>query len=232
MQEEVIKHTNKIYKTMKDTKHTFREKVKEVIIEIFIIVFAVTLSINLHSWTEHKHQQSETTEFLIDLKDDLNKDIKSMQDEKNKLSKTVEQYMLLQSLSENQIESIGIAKEKINLQLNPTFRKTNDGNYDGFKSSGKIGFIENKKLKKLILEYYQENMSALGEIEKFYNSQIYKLGDMASQNSDIKKMFLDPRVKATFDITIQSANNEMNAYEGIIKQAKVIITEIDKKTKE
>jgi len=64
MQEEISKHTKKIYNTMKNPKHTFTEKIKEVLIEIFIIVFAVTLSIWLHSWSEHNHQQKEVTAFL------------------------------------------------------------------------------------------------------------------------------------------------------------------------
>ena len=33
MQEEVKKHTQKIYNTMKNPKHTFAEKMKEVLIE-------------------------------------------------------------------------------------------------------------------------------------------------------------------------------------------------------
>ena len=49
MQDEVTKHTKKIYDTVKNPNHTFGQKVKEVFMEIFIIVFAVTLSIWLHS---------------------------------------------------------------------------------------------------------------------------------------------------------------------------------------
>jgi hypothetical protein len=45
MQDEVLKHTEKIYKTAKSAQHSFGEKIREIIIEIFIIVFAVTLSI-------------------------------------------------------------------------------------------------------------------------------------------------------------------------------------------
>ena len=70
MQDEVLKHTEKIYKTIKNKKHSLKDKLKEIIIEILIIVFAVTLSIYLHSWSEHNHQEKEVTEFLIDLKSD------------------------------------------------------------------------------------------------------------------------------------------------------------------
>ena len=70
MQEEITKHSNKIYKAVKKPEHTLGEKVKEIIIEICIIVFAVTLSISLHSWSEHRHQQEEVHAFLANLKND------------------------------------------------------------------------------------------------------------------------------------------------------------------
>lgn len=41
----IIKHTKKIYNTAKEPKHSLDEKLKEIFIEIFIIVFAVSLSI-------------------------------------------------------------------------------------------------------------------------------------------------------------------------------------------
>ena len=44
--------------------------------------------------------------------------------------------------------------------------KISDGDYEGFKSSGKIGYIENKKLKKAILKYYQETTPSILELEK------------------------------------------------------------------
>ena len=65
MQEEVKKHTKKIYNAMKNPKHTFADKIKEVSIEIFIIVFAVTLSIWLHSWSEKHHQREEAKESCL-----------------------------------------------------------------------------------------------------------------------------------------------------------------------
>src|ERR1700733_11208973 len=86
MQDEVLKHMEKIYKTVKSSQHSFGEKGKEISIEIFIIVFAVTLSIWLHSWSEHRNQQAEVRDFFIDLKGDLTKDIKSITEKKKALS--------------------------------------------------------------------------------------------------------------------------------------------------
>ena len=58
MQEEVAKHTEKIYKAIKNNEHGFGEKVREIAIEIGIIVFAVTLSIWLHSWSDQDRKST------------------------------------------------------------------------------------------------------------------------------------------------------------------------------
>src|SRR4051812_19152197 len=42
---EVVKHTKKVYKIWNSKEHSFWHKAKEFLIEIFIIVFAVSLSI-------------------------------------------------------------------------------------------------------------------------------------------------------------------------------------------
>lgn len=232
MQDEVTKHSKKIYNLLKNNKNPFTEKVKEIVIEIFIIVFSVTLSIWLHNWTQHRHQQKETTEFLADLRDDLNKDIKSMSEKRTQMSQTIKQYDYLRNLNEKQIDSLTVTKGTIGLKIEYLIRKTNNGNYEGFKSSGKIGYIENKKLKKLILGYYQESMPSLDEAEKYYNSGLNKIVELACQNTDKMKIYLHPTVKTSFSLTIQSAESNKNAYNEIIKEAKEIISEIDKEEKE
>ena len=65
MQDEVLKHTEKIYKIAKNSEHSIWKRVKEILIEIFIIVFAVTLSIWFHNWSEHENQRAEAKDFLI-----------------------------------------------------------------------------------------------------------------------------------------------------------------------
>jgi hypothetical protein len=228
MEEEVTKHSRKIYRTLKSSKKIFTEKLKEIFIEIFIIVFSVTLSIWLHSWSLHSHQQKETNEFLADLKDDLNKDIVNMDEKKTQMAETIKQYSYLRNLSEERIDSLTNKKAGIDIGVTFVIRKTNNGNYEGFKSSGKIGYIENKKLKKLILEYYQESIPSIEETEKYFNQRLGKIEELIYQDKDKKKKFLDPVLKMTFDVVIQTAQNNKNNYKYISRDAKEIISEIIK----
>jgi len=106
MEEELAKHSKKIFMTLKNSKKLFSEKLKEVFIEIFIIVFSVTLSIWLHGRSLHTHQQKETKEFLSDLKSDLFKDIKSVSEKEIQMSNTIQQYSYLSNLTDKRIDSI------------------------------------------------------------------------------------------------------------------------------
>jgi len=231
MEEEITKHSKRIYKTLKSSKNQFTERLKEVFIEIFIIVFSVTLSIWLHSRSLHSHQQKETTEFLADLKDDLNKDRVNMAEKETQMAETIKQYSYLKNLTEERIDSLTNKKAGIDIGVAFVIRKTNNGNYEGFKSSGKIGYIENKKLKKLILKYYQESIPSIEETEKYFNQRLGKIEDLIYQDKDKKKKVLNPVLKMTFEMVIQTAQNNKNNYIFISKEAKEIISEIIKEEK-
>jgi len=155
MQEEITKHSNKIYKAVKKSEHTVGEKVKEIIIEICIIVFAVTLSISLHSWSEHRHQQEEVQAFLGNLKNDLKNDIESIDREVGMYQKTNADYEKILALTPSQLDSIYKSKGKVNFPIHSHGQTLTIGNYESFKSSGKLGYIEDEKLKQKILNYYQ-----------------------------------------------------------------------------
>src|SRR6478735_2902080 len=77
-EQEVIKHTKKAYKVWSNNEHSVFYKIREFVIEIFIIVFAITISIWFHNRSEHSHQQQEAKEFLLGLKADLRNDITEM----------------------------------------------------------------------------------------------------------------------------------------------------------
>ncbi|TDO96559.1 hypothetical protein [Flavobacterium sp. 245] len=225
MQEEIIKHTEKIVKTAKG-RHTFGEKIKEILLEIGIIVFAVSISIWFHSMSEKHHQREEAKEFLIDLKTDLNQDILLMETYAARLkffNKNLEKF--------NQYKSNYAEFEKLKISFFPPFinRETSTGDYDGFKASGKIGYIENKKLKSSILKYYQQNMLRLTNAEKFFDNlsvetslRINDKGvESAIDNSNITRLNMIGGLSAEI----------VQIYDQEIKTAKEIIKEIEKETK-
>lgn len=196
-EQEIIKHTKEVYKIMHDKEHGFWHKVKEFLLEIVIIVFAVTISIWLHNWSEHRQEQAQVKDFLTDLKDDLQKDIETIKVLQLQLRSDMNSYNFLQSVTPAYIDSMNRAKVTIMLNANQVIRESFGANYEGFKSSGKIGFIENKQLKKQILIYYQELLPKLQAEEMVYNTQVNKLLDYITVNNDKtdKEILLSPKFK-------------------------------------
>lgn len=231
MQEEITKHTKKIYGAMKNTEHTMGEKVKEVIIEIFIIVFAVSLSIWLHSWSEHRHQQDEVKSFLINLKKDLKEDIESLKDDKMGYQKITKTYESILNLKPSQLDSLNKNKNDFRIPLFNTGKKTNDGNYEGFKSSGKIGNIENEELKQLIVKYYQQSVPLIDAIDKLNLDFGLKIVEFQIENAGQKDKlnYSNPQLRERLKFAIQIGKGNVSHYdEQGIKVAQEIISNIDK----
>jgi len=221
---------------MKNPRHTFGEKVKEIIIEICIIVFAVTLSIGLHNWSERRHEQKEAKEFLKGLKQDLGKDIKQLEDNKNVIARLYSNYKFIMSLKN---DHPGGATEDsiINLRLECKIPVShfNTGRYDGFKSSGKIGTIENDSLKQNILVFYQQTISDLGYSENFINTLQLKILDLEIDKSDkipVKEFVTTVKMKSLFGLGVYNFKGSLDGYDETLKQAEIIIAEIDKETEE
>lgn len=231
MQEEITKHSNKIYKAVKKPEHTLGEKVKEIIIEIFIIVFAVTLSIWLHSWSEHRHQQEEVSVFLANLKNDLKNDIESIDREVKAYQTTNASYEKILALTTSQLDSIYKAKSKVDFPIHSHGQTLTVGNYESFKSSGKLGYIEDEKLKQKILSYYQIFVPAANDVDKMYTEFLFKCFDKEIENADKpeKELYSDPKYKKTLSYLVKLGKNNIRVYKENTKPLAVeLIKEIDK----
>ncbi|MCT2562523.1 DUF6090 family protein [Chryseobacterium herbae] len=231
MQDEIIKHSKKIQSAMNNKEHSLKEKVKEVLTEIFIIVFAVTLSIWLHSWSEHRHQQQEASVFLGNLKNDLENDIKNIDIERKAYQESNIGYEKILALTPLQLDSIYKSNNKVNFPIYSHGPKMNIGNYEGFKSSGKIGYIENEKLKQKILNYYQIYVPAINEVDKMYNDFLFKSFDKMIENADQpeEKSYSDPKFKKTVEFLVRLGKNNIRVYDQNTKpEAIELIKEIEK----
>ena len=239
MQDEIRKHSKKAVGVFRDSDHSFFSKIKEIIIEILIIAFAVSFSIWLHAWSEHRHNQKEVKEFMIDLKSDLNKDIESLEEGKKIYSNTMEAFTYLTNLAEYQFDSLSAGKDSaifktnINNKLSSfpnLLTRSNCGNYEGFKSSGKIGFIENKKLKKIILDYYEQQSPIKASQDLFTQQMTTKTYDIIAEMSGKKtrEIIFNKKLQTYLQAMIVMANASKENYDETIKSARNIIVEIDK----
>lgn len=180
--QEVIKHTKKVYKIWNSKEHGFWHKVREFVLEIFIIVFAVSLSIWLHGLSEHAHQQKDAKEFLLGLKTDLENDLKEMKDDRSTFVRSKASFHYLANVKMKESMNMDSIKKHGHFFFNSTGLLPNNGRYEGFKSSGKIGTIENNELQNEIMDLYQENIPMLISYTDHYAMQKQKFGDYYNQN--------------------------------------------------
>src|SRR4030095_1586671 len=104
-EDEIVKHSKKIYKSWFNKEQTIWQKISEFLIEMLIIIFAVSISIWFHNLSEHRHQQHEVKEFLSGLKSDLEQDVTEMNDDKESFKKQGTIFSYLSGLKKDEAPS-------------------------------------------------------------------------------------------------------------------------------
>jgi hypothetical protein len=114
--------------------------------------------------------------------------------------------------------------------LNP-----NDGRFQGFKSSGKIGTIENKNLQNDVMDLYEENIPALLTSTSSYNAIKLKFFDLILKNAKRLTDTTDNMIEViksdeVFNLSsaLSSPVQVIQRYDDCIELMKKIITEINK----
>jgi hypothetical protein len=159
---EIVKHTEAIYKAWKDPSHNWKHKLVEISIEIGIIVFAITLSLFLERWRERVHEREIERQFLVGLKSDLINDIQQQSGDSTSYANIIHSWVYLRKAG---MEKRFLPPDTLNLLL-PSLTNTtgfipNDSRFQGLKSSGQLGVIENVELQNKILELYQLKIRTL-----------------------------------------------------------------------
>jgi len=181
-EQELIKHTKKAFNILGDKKLTIWHKLIDLILEIAIIVFAISLSIWFHNWSEHKNEQKVVRIFLLGLKDDLQADVT----ETNEILGTYQQYKklytYLSDLDKNKIPNKDSLKIAFFYFGSNTFLRPHASRFNGFLSAGKIMSIENDSLTQNILNYFQNVLPTLQSSEQVWLSVNKSLIDYVTDN--------------------------------------------------
>jgi hypothetical protein len=237
-EDEIAKHTKKIYKTWSAKELNLWHKLKEIIVEVLIIVFAVTVSIWFHNRSEHRHQQEDLKIFLLGLQKDLTADIAEMQEDKHsyEMQKAAFTYINHTKLEENlNRDSVDYYSNWI---YNTTALNPNNGRFEGFKSSGKLGFIENDSLQNDILDLYQENIPALlastsnyinykNILFQYLQKTLHRTTDSTNNLSEV----LNTEEAHNISKVLSFTNEITGRYDATIEKMKKIIAEVEKEYK-
>jgi hypothetical protein len=221
MQDEILKHPKKVKPKKKNM--TFFEKFKKILIETFIIFFGVTLSIMMDRLSTKNHQQKAVTEFLTDLSYDFKNDLHDYQESQKYLKK------MLSILDSASIKNKTINKDALFPRI---FRTRSGGNYESFKSSGDIKYIENKQLKDNIINYYEGMYEIIRTIESDFDNKTYILKKETYYEPLINYEVLN-KIKYKFSVEEYRTSIETNVefHDILINYCKETINQIDKELK-
>lgn len=194
-------------------------RMKSGLLQIIIIVISVSTTIGFQNFNMKKKQQNEVKEFLCDIKIDITKDIQAVEESKRSILADIETYKMV-------LSSCTGSPKKIDVSLNISSLQTNSGNYEGFKSSGKICYINNKEIKRGILAYYQDMLPKLHFGYDIYNNQIMKTIDsIYAPSTDIDSL---PKAKMYLKQDLGIALSIVAAYDQYIKESKALLHSIEK----
>jgi hypothetical protein len=169
-EEMVMKHTKAAYDTLKTQKMNWKHKLKEIMLEIIIIVFAVSISIWFHNWSERLKDRTEEKKFLASLRKDLQDDKNEMINDTSGFEQVLKGIYYFQKIGQGQT----LDKDSLNkyqwcffgsAQINPRISR-----YEALKGSGKLDIVENSELLKNITDLYQENFPLIMMKNQRFNS--------------------------------------------------------------
>jgi hypothetical protein len=228
---ELAKHGKNIVQLAGAKQHPATHRLREIAIEIVTIVFAVSLSIWLHGWSEHRHEQQQVRSFLLGLKTDLETDIASLKEYSAAYHGFDQNFSYLASL-----EPTGKPDDKFDAaythaDINGFFEPRNS-RYEGFRSSGKLTSIEDEKLLEDILTLYQEDYPAIQRSQGGWGIRQQKLrayldetleGDSSAQHY---RAMTSPKGKRLLSRMIASSQ-VYERFDAYVARARRIVKAID-----
>jgi len=234
MEKEIKDHAVKAYKTLRDRKLKFWHKVGEISIEVAIIVFAVTLSIWVHDVSDHNHEQKDVKSFLLGVRQDLKTDVIQMQGDTDAFKGAGQTFTYVTTNTPGFKLSNDSLHKYQNFLSNVTSFVGNDGRYQGFKSSGKLGNIEDDTLQNDIVELYQGIIPSIlastnsynqrkEELFTFLNKNLKRTG--IKTNNLVEVLSTDEAINICGTLTYVDEIN--SRYKSAIQKSKKIIKEIN-----
>ena len=174
---EVAKHGKKVINMATSKEHRLAHKLKEIALEIAIIVFAVSISIWFHSMSEHRHEQHQVKSFLLGLKTDLARDIRQLDDIAKSYHDRDKNYEYLAALDPTAKPEGEKFDQAYAFANGNWFFIPITSRFEGFKSGGKLTNIEDEELLNDILTLYQLQHQDIRTSESGWRSNQNKLRD-------------------------------------------------------
>ena len=239
-EEKIREHAKHALQALTDKTKKWKDRIKDFLWEVFIILVAVNITLWFHNWSDKRHERAQVKEFLISTRESLIQDTTNIRNYITFMTNETLVYYdsILSQINRNEINTLYIDSHS-GLLLNDRSVIPNYSFYQSFNSNNNLRLIENRKLLNDIISLYsasfpnlQANMKAFQDMrfagfEKYigtktkFDSNGIKLSQILNQ-LDVKYLI------QISDLFIVDLNRQS---ENLIEQIALVIQEIDQELK-
>jgi hypothetical protein len=236
-EQEIIKHTKAIVELSTNNKKPWQHRVKEIIGEVLIIVFAVSISIWFHNWSESWKDRGEEKAFLEGLKTDLQADMKEMIGDRASYAQGLKGVAYFEKVGAGlplDLDSISHYSDIFfgNIQISPRVSR-----FEALKGSGRLDIIRNKELLVHITDLYTKDFPQIIKVNEYFDklradgffpfiSDRLQM-DAAGNGTNWQEILRAPKMRLMFELA-EGATASVEDYTRGIDKCQLILREIDK----
>jgi len=156
-EEKIIQHTKTALGVV-HKKATLKEKAKEFIGEIIIIIIAVSITVAFHNWNDERHEEKIARDFLAGTSKDLKTGAQAITASIQSFQPTIDYYnKVWTQIKQNKIDAKYVDTQSYFLR-NTNYFVFDNSRFEGFKSSGYLRLVTNDRLLKHLVTLYTISM--------------------------------------------------------------------------
>jgi hypothetical protein len=236
-EEKIIQHTKTAVEIIHSKERNRKHKLKDIALEIIIIVFAVSITLLFHNLNDRWHEKKLVRDFLEGTKEDLKQEAGYIEISLKDFQPTVDYYdTVWQQVTEKRIDARYVDSNSEYL-INSRYFSFDNSRFEGFKSSGHLGLIENETLLKHIVYLYTVLMPFEAEADKIVfqqraNGYDTYIGVKAETDAEgrpyISKLLNEPAVKYQVSKYRMYLDERQKSKQKLLVRIHNLIAELDK----
>lgn len=184
-EDEIAKHSRAVYKAWKNPHTSWQHKLREIVTEILIITFAISLSVWLHNWSEELHEHREEKEFLTGLRKDLQGDLDNVRNSREMYVDASKGFRYFMTVSAGAPLNPDSADRYNRILFMTTDLDPHTSRYEGLKGSGKFGIIENKQLLNDIIDFHESTLHRVDELDHYYTQFLQRPAEFFESHAQL-----------------------------------------------
>ena len=143
---------------------------KNHFVELITVIIGISIAFSLNNWNESRKDRNQEKKYIRALLTDLEKDQERLQE----LLDTSQYYLSRTERLIRLVNKKDFMSDSIGYYLGSTYTfasfKPNDNTFEGLRSSGRIGLIEDFALRQKIIHHYNQHYGECQNFDDFFKN--------------------------------------------------------------